>query len=58
LPCRWTSALYQQFKSRQLKAAHAALIGAQEPAVRFAEHLYRPFYGGRRFSVQDPMDGN
>lgn len=46
--------LYQLFKSRQLKAAHVALAGGNEPAVRFEEDLYQPFYGGRQFSVKDP----
>ena len=45
--------LYQLFKSRQLRAAQAALAGEDEPEVRFDEDLYEPFYGGRQFSVRD-----
>lgn len=45
--------LYQFFRSRQLKAAHAALAGEDVPQVRFDEGLYEPFYGGRQFSVRD-----
>ena len=45
--------LYQVYRSRQLRAAHAALDGEDVPQVRFDEGLYEPFYGGRQFSVRD-----
>ena len=47
--------LYDLFKSRQLKAAQAALAGEaiEQPGIHFLEDLYEPFYGGRQFSVRD-----
>ncbi len=45
--------LYQFLRSRQLKAAHAALAGEDVPQVRFDAGLHEPFYGGRQFSVRD-----
>lgn len=47
--------LYRMFKARQLRAAHAELAGEApaEPGVCFYEDLYRPFYGGRQFSIRD-----
>lgn len=47
--------LYQMYKSRQLKAAQAALRGEADDAraIEFTEDLYSPPYGGRQFSVQD-----
>jgi catechol 2,3-dioxygenase-like lactoylglutathione lyase family enzyme len=46
--------LYQLLKSRQLQAAQNALAGsADEPAIRFDEDLYTPFYGGSQFSIRD-----
>ena len=45
--------LYQFYRSRQLRAAHAALAGEDVPQMRFDEGLYEPFYGGRQFSVRD-----
>jgi ankyrin repeat protein len=45
--------LYQFFRSRQLRAAHAALAGEDVPQVRFDAGLHEPFYGGRQFSVRD-----
>lgn len=47
--------LYELFKSRQLRAARAALAGEPdaEPEVQFLEDLYEPFHGGRQFSVRD-----
>ena len=48
--------LYALFRNRQLDASKATLSGSEpaQPAVRFLEDLYEPFYGGRQFSVQDP----
>ena len=47
--------LYRALKARQIRAAHAALadVPSDEPEVWFEEDLYRPFYGGRQFSVRD-----
>ncbi len=45
--------LYQFYRSRQLRAAHAALAGEDVPQMRFDEGLYEPFYGGRQFGVRD-----
>jgi catechol 2,3-dioxygenase-like lactoylglutathione lyase family enzyme len=44
--------LYQFLRSRQIKAAHAALAGEDVPQVRFDAGLHEPFYGGRQ--VQRP----
>jgi len=48
--------IYALFRNRQLDASKATLSGREpaQPAVRFLEDLYDPFYGGRQFSVQDP----
>jgi ankyrin repeat protein len=48
--------LYALFRNRQLDASKATLSGSEpeQPAIRFLEDLYEPFYGGRQFSVQDP----
>jgi len=49
--------LYELLKGRQLRAAHASPADAgDEPAVRFDEDLYEPFYGGRQFSIRDNND--
>ena len=50
--------LYDLLKERQLRVAQAALTGgsSDEPAVRFDEDLYEPFYGGRQFSIRDNND--
>ena len=48
--------VYAMFRNRQLDVSKATLSGSDpaQPAVRFLEDLYEPFYGGRQFSVQDP----
>lgn len=48
--------LYALFKARQMRWARAALDGETpaEPALKFEEDLYAPFYGGRQFSIEDP----
>ena len=48
--------VYALFRNRQLDASKATLSGTEpaQPAVRFLEDLYEPFYGGRQFSVEDP----
>jgi hypothetical protein len=49
-------ALYELLRSMQLENARAALDGGivGGTGIRFEEHLYRPFYGGRQFSIRDP----
>ena len=47
--------LYALLKERQLRVAQAVSSGgsSDEPAVRFEEDLYEPFYGGRQFGILD-----
>src|SRR5262249_17390576 len=47
--------LYQLLKSRQLAAAHAALVGeaGADQGIEFVQDIYNPFYGGREFSIRD-----
>jgi hypothetical protein len=51
-------ALYELLKEQQSRLAQAALTGgsAAEPAVRYDEELYTPFYGGHQFSIRDNND--
>jgi ankyrin repeat protein len=49
-------AIYDALKARQLRTARATLADApvEEPAVRFQQDLFEPFYGGRQFNIEDP----